>query len=354
MADFTKTRQYTYADGAIIFAHTHNTNETTIYTGHNDSMHETTGHGHTGTTGDGPILGATAVSIEDSIYIPPIGSIIPFYDFNAAVTFDTDAWIYCDGAVISDASSPLDGLTLPDLSNRYLVGFGTEGGGDIDSAAWATPAVGQASHQINIQHAHTMTGHNHTGPSHDHDLTFDISPFTSGAGTAHSHTNNTLALTNAAMTGALDNESAHTHTRGTFYARIAMPAQGGASTTEIEYQSETVSAWTATDRCDSVQDQSSSQSVTAGVPIAGTSSAGSAHTHGLGTLAITNAAITGATADESTHTHSIDPPSAGPFTSTSAGTGVTSTTIDTMNNQLSTTQTIQPRSIRVRYIMRKR
>jgi hypothetical protein len=51
--------------------------------------------------------------------------------------------------------------TLPDLSGRYLVGFGTDGGGDVDTAAWATAAVGNASHQINISHTHTGPSHNH-------------------------------------------------------------------------------------------------------------------------------------------------------------------------------------------------
>lgn len=84
----------------------------------------------------------------------PVGSIIAHYDFDAAVTINTSYWAYCDGSVISNASSALNGQTLPDLSNRYLVGFGTEGGGDIDSAAWATDAVGNASHQVNLSHYH--------------------------------------------------------------------------------------------------------------------------------------------------------------------------------------------------------
>lgn len=117
-------------------------------------------------------------NLNFALNILPVGSIIPFYDFNAAVTFDTAHWIYCDGAVVSDAASPLNGLTLPDLSNRYLVGFGTEGGGDIDSASWATAAVGAASHQIDLSHTHTGPSHTHTGPSHTHSETVHSHPFT--------------------------------------------------------------------------------------------------------------------------------------------------------------------------------
>jgi hypothetical protein len=90
----------------------------------------------------------------------PIGSIIPFYDFNGALAFDTDRFAYCDGS-----SKTIEGIgsqTLPDLSNRYLVGFGTEGGGDMDTAAWDTAAVGLASHQANLAHTHTGPSHSHT------------------------------------------------------------------------------------------------------------------------------------------------------------------------------------------------
>ena len=100
---------------------------------------------------------------KDSILsiVPPIGSIIPFDDFDGAVTFDSNYYAYMDGAVLSDALSPLNGETLRDLSGRYLVGFGTDGGEDIDSVAWSAGPVGNAGHQIDIAHTHT-------GPSHTH------------------------------------------------------------------------------------------------------------------------------------------------------------------------------------------
>lgn len=107
----------------------------------------------------------------------PIGSIIPFYDFNGALSFNTDFWAYCDGS-----SKTFDGVsrTLPDLSNRYLVGFGTEAGGDIDTAAWATAAVGSANHTVDLSHTHDMGNHTHIGPSHTHgpgNLNFHVMSF---------------------------------------------------------------------------------------------------------------------------------------------------------------------------------
>lgn len=101
--------------------------------------------------------------------MPPIGSIIPFYDFAAALTFNSSYWAYCDGSGATIAGIGVQ--TLPDLSNRYLVGFGTEGGGDIDTAVWATAAVGQASHtSASIAHSHTVNNHTHAGTSDGTDL----------------------------------------------------------------------------------------------------------------------------------------------------------------------------------------
>lgn len=54
MADFTATRLYTYVTGNLIDPVQNNYNENEIYNKHNSSMNALSGHGHTGTTGDGP------------------------------------------------------------------------------------------------------------------------------------------------------------------------------------------------------------------------------------------------------------------------------------------------------------
>ncbi len=194
----------------------------------------------------------------------PVGTIISFYDFNATVGFDTNVYKYCDGATISDAASPLDGLTLPDLSNRYMVGFGTEGGGDIDTATWASTPVGNASHQVDLQHSHTVASHTHT-LSHTHSL--------------QSHTHYVSGNT------------------------VGVP-QGGSARFQTD---------------------------TGGYHFAlGTGSYQGDHTHGVG--------IT----------------SNSPSTNTSGGASSTTTSSSSpaTNNQLSTTQDVQPRSIRVRFLIR--
>lgn len=209
---------------------------------------------------------AVAVSV-------PIGSIIAFYDFNGAVTFDTAYWDYCRGQVIADVLSPLNGQTMPDLSGRYMVGFGTDGGGDLHNAVWAAAAVGNAGHTVNLQHAHTMNSHLHTGPS-------------------------------------------HTHGPGSLQWRIADYAFNG----DLTMYDINGSGFLAVDTADTDL--------------------------GVGGLTKLYNPITSKSA------YTLE--SSGSGVTASGGTGNTGSTVATMGNQLSTTQSIQPRSLRVRHIMRKR
>ena len=92
----------------------------------------------------------------------PIGSIIPFYDYGA-LAFNTAYWAYCNGQ-----TKTVLGVSrvLPDMSNRYLVGFGTEGGADIGSATWSITPVGNASHNVTLTGAQSGIGaHAHTASS---------------------------------------------------------------------------------------------------------------------------------------------------------------------------------------------
>lgn len=130
-------------------------------------------------SGDGTITAGGVLTITGSSSgLLPVGTIQAFYDFGGLVTFNTAIWRYCDGSVLVYPGSPLNGQTLPDFSGRYPVGFGTDGGGDIGTSPWATAAVGNVNHQINIQHNHTGPSHTHTTPLHDHttgDHVLDIS-----------------------------------------------------------------------------------------------------------------------------------------------------------------------------------
>lgn len=201
-------------------------------------------------------------------FLPPLASIIAHYDYNGAITPDPAYWAYCDGSTVT-----IGGVSrvTPDLSNRYLVGFGTEAGGDIDTATWATAAVGIANHIVDLQH-------DHTGPSHLHDMG------------NHTHPGGSLQFVVARTIGAGNN--------------LRMYDSGGVGVdliTEETIQSGTgaiVADWYAI-------------------------SAQTYYTEN----------VTGASGIPSTNNTS------------SSGTGNTS-------NALSTTQSIQPRSVRVRWIIR--
>jgi len=219
--------------------------------------------------------GSPAFNLSN-IPLVPIGGIVAHYDFNGLVTIPF-GYLYCDGSVISDVDSVLDGQTLPDLSNRGLVGFGTEAGGDIDSAAWETTPVGNANHQINIAHTHDT----------------NIGSFTSGG----------------ASTTTTSSNGSHDHDGVT----------DGMSTTATENSADyrirdDGSGWVnriAGSRHIAVDTGSNNE----GQHDHEISSDG-AHTHTL------------------SHTHAIDPPNT---TSTSS---------------LSTTQSVQDRAVRVRWMMR--
>lgn len=100
--------------------------------------------------------------LEDMINaLVPVGSVKFFDDLNGVNSIDSDYWSALNGQVISDAASVYDGKTLQDVSGRYICGYGVDGDGLIASASWSAAAVGNASHQIDIQHSHVVAAHNH-------------------------------------------------------------------------------------------------------------------------------------------------------------------------------------------------
>jgi len=273
----------------------------------------------------------------------PVGSIIPFYDYNAALTFDTDYWAYCDGS--SKTVTGIGVQVLPDLSGRYLVGFGTDGAGDMDSATWSTTPAGQAGHTINLQHSHTVDGHTHTGPSHTH-----------GAGTflGPSHIHGAGTFLGPSHTHDVNIASFNTSTNGEHDHSVMKYITDDVGNTTIYFLDGNV--WTAVIR-----------------------SATTLPTDGYATETklvnkpSLNTTYTFETSDDGDHWHSVNPPNT---TSTSSGTGAvtgssaaggtgavtgssaaggtaaTGSATPGMDNQLSTVQSIQPRSIKVRYIMK--
>ena len=80
------------------------------------------------------IAGTTLVEKESrSVGDVPIGGIVAWAKSLTAVPNLAEGWVECDGAVLVDALSPLNGQTIPDLigssgTERFLRGQTTSGG----------------------------------------------------------------------------------------------------------------------------------------------------------------------------------------------------------------------------------
>lgn len=88
MGDYTATRAHVYTTGAVIYAANHNNNENEIYNKHNSAINASTGHTHTGGTGDGPKLNSTGLDMTASY------TWTGTHTFNNNVTIGTDKKLY--------------------------------------------------------------------------------------------------------------------------------------------------------------------------------------------------------------------------------------------------------------------
>ena len=242
----------------------------------------------------------------------PIGTIVPFQDFGGLVTFDTAIWKYCDGTAIPGAPSPtnpLGGQFTEDMSGRYLIGFGTVGGGNIGTDPWATPAVGNAGWTTNIQHSHTVNNHTHDLSNHAHNA---------GTYVAASHTHGTSDLVAAIMVRPSDS----------YYTGVGPIIDGiFADMRSIVDAAYYWGPFNAVDggpfNCDNA---------------GGFSANADGHQYTGGTAILGDTDFSGPL--------TVAGASSGPSTNTSGG------ATPGTDNQLSTVQDIRPSSIRVRYIIR--
>lgn len=88
MGDYTATRAHVYTTGAVIYAANHNTNENEIYNKHNAAINSSTGHKHTGGTGDAPKIDSTGLDLTANY------TWTGTHTFNNNVTIGTDKKLY--------------------------------------------------------------------------------------------------------------------------------------------------------------------------------------------------------------------------------------------------------------------
>jgi hypothetical protein len=137
-------------------------------------------------------------SIGDSSYLEtlidlcsPVGTVLDVWrptEITFDIDIDEDIFAIMDGSTVSDADSLFNTVDLPDMTNRYFIGMGTENGEDMlsDSSSMETP-IGTAGHLIGVSHLNTFPDHTH---SHNH-------------GSTHTHNGQTTASSGIRMTSSL-------------------------------------------------------------------------------------------------------------------------------------------------------
>lgn len=103
--------------------------------------------------------------------LSPLGSVIAWFRPTNTVPVPTN-WRIADGSVINALDHDWTGagnVTIPDLRNKFILGAG--GSGPAENATGG-------SHNVSLNHSHTVSGHSHTVNAHSHTVN------------AHTHTVN--------------------------------------------------------------------------------------------------------------------------------------------------------------------
>ena len=121
------------------------------------------GSGLDADTVDGQELSAVISSLADTTV--PVGSVLMYFGLPSSLPAN---WRLCDGSVVVDPESVLNGIALPDLRNRFPRGesdgtanipaVGVSTGGSSDTPAHTHPinSVGSHSHSVSIpSHVHS-------------------------------------------------------------------------------------------------------------------------------------------------------------------------------------------------------
>lgn len=126
--------------------------------------------------------GSVAATLGTTIGQVPVGSIVAWHKSFANTPALPSNWLECNGQVVSDAGSPYNGQTLPDLNGgtRFLRGSSTSGtlqAGTVESHSHAMD-----HNHLQDAHTHTQNSHNHTQDAHTH------------VQNSHTHVQNAISL----------------------------------------------------------------------------------------------------------------------------------------------------------------
>ncbi len=253
---------------------------------------------------------------DDARSSVPVGGIISWWRPDPSFPIP-DGYQVCDGSEVLDEASPYFGLSLPDLTGRFLRGVAAAEIGSMGGSATHTHSLSIANAGIHGHSASSSTvgGHTHTGStnsagSHGH-------TGTASSGGGHSHT----ASTGQAGGHSHSNSptgSAGNHTHG------ASTSSTGSHSHSLPGSTGSV-AWSGSNPgADAYYVRDDNQGWGSGVHLAvdgGSSSSEGQHRHDLG----------GATNSAGTHNHSVSINSAGNHSHTVPSTS----TVPTHNHSVS-------------------
>lgn len=110
-------------------------------------------------TSDTAMITDTAI-VALNVVGEPVGTVKMFWDAGGMLPIPS-GWHILDGSVVNDPLSSLNGIQLPDMTNRYAVG--KMGNND-------TLVSGNANHIIDLSHSHIVDNHQHSLASHTHTM----------------------------------------------------------------------------------------------------------------------------------------------------------------------------------------
>jgi hypothetical protein len=125
----------------------------------------------------------------------PVGGIIDWWRPSGSTALPPAGFVVCDGSQVNDAASPYNGMTVPDLRNRFTYGanlvtdIGTTGGA---ASHTHTVDLGSHTHTVDLNHDHpSASAAALSAGSHAHTvLTFDGIDWYGGNGTLVGDWNN--------------------------------------------------------------------------------------------------------------------------------------------------------------------
>ena len=119
--------------------------------------------------------------------ILPLGSVIATfpalsgaYACAATTTADSNGFVLCQGQTISDATSPMNGVVVPNINNDVFLK-----GSTTSNVSGGSNTVTLTSNELPA-HTHTVSNHTHT-IDHGHSNSFALGGTTSFATTGHTH-----------------------------------------------------------------------------------------------------------------------------------------------------------------------